>query len=274
MSDSQPIRPPALGATRIADGRWQFVVWAPNRKNVDLSLAAGSALAKLIPMERDSSGYLRAVVDGVAPGDRYSYVLDRGDSRPDPASRFQPDGVHGVSEVVDPSAFPWTDQGWKGVALRDTVVYELHVGTYTREGTFAALIPHLDRLADLGVTTIELMPISQFPGGRNWGYDGVFPFAVQNSYGTPNDLQKLIDAAHAKKLAVCLDVVYNHLGPEGNYLNEYGPYFTDFYHTPWGSALNFDGKPPERSRPTFFHSERVVLAGTIPLRRAAARCRT
>jgi maltooligosyltrehalose trehalohydrolase len=254
LSDSQPIRPPALGATRIADGRWQFVVWAPNRKNVDLSLAAGSALAKLIPMERDSSGYLRAVVDGVAPGDRYSYVLDRGDSRPDPASRFQPDGVHGVSEVVDPSAFPWTDQGWKGVALRDTVVYELHVGTYTREGTFAALIPHLDRLADLGVTTIELMPISQFPGGRNWGYDGVFPFAVQNSYGTPNDLQKLIDAAHAKKLAVCLDVVYNHLGPEGNYLNEYGPYFTDFYHTPWGSALNFDGRQSDHVRHFFIHS--------------------
>jgi maltooligosyltrehalose trehalohydrolase len=230
------------------------VVWAPNRRNVDLSLAAGGALAKSIQMERDSSGYFCAVVDGVEPGARYSYLLDRGDTRPDPASRFQPDGVHGVSQVIDPSTFPWTDKAWKGVALRDTVVYELHVGTYTREGTFAALIPHLDRLADLGVTTIELMPISQFPGGRNWGYDGVFPFAVQNSYGTPADLQRLIDAAHAKKLAVCLDVVYNHLGPEGNYLNEYGPYFTDFYHTPWGSALNFDGRQSDHVRHFFIQS--------------------
>jgi maltooligosyltrehalose trehalohydrolase len=254
LSDSQSIRPPALGATRIADGRWQFVVWAPNRKNVDLSLAVGSAPAKLIPMERDSSGHFRAVVDGVEPGARYSYRLDQGDTRPDPASRFQPDGVHGVSQVVDPSAFPWTDQAWKGVALRDTVVYELHVGTYTRQGTFAALIPHLDRLTDLGVTTMEIMPISQFPGARNWGYDGVFPFAVQNSYGTPNDLQLLIDAAHAKKLAVCLDVVYNHLGPEGNYLNEYGPYFTDFYRTPWGSALNFDGRHSDHVRHFFIQS--------------------
>jgi maltooligosyltrehalose trehalohydrolase len=254
LSDSQPIRPPALGATRIADGRWQFVVWAPNRKNVDLSLAARSAPAKLIPMERDSSGYFRAVVDGVEPGARYSYRLDQGDTRPDPASRFQPDGVHGVSQVVDPSAFPWTDQAWKGVALCDTVVYELHVGTYAPEGTFAALIPHLDRLTDLGITTIEIMPISQFPGARNWGYDGVFPFAVQNSYGTPSDLHRLIDAAHAKKLAVCLDVVYNHLGPEGNYLNEYGPYFTDFYHTPWGSALNFDGRQSDHVRHFFIQS--------------------
>jgi maltooligosyltrehalose trehalohydrolase len=230
------------------------VVWAPNKKNVDLSLAAGSALAKLIPMERDSSGYFRVVIDGVEPGARYSFRLGRGDSRPDPASRFQPDGVHNASQIIDPSSFPWTDKPWKGVALRDTVVYELHAGTYTREGTFAALIPHLDRLADLGVTTIELMPISQFPGARNWGYDGVFAFAVQNSYGTPTDLQRLIDAAHSKTLAVCLDVVYNHLGPEGNYLNEYGPYFTDFYHTPWGSALNFDGRQSDHVRHFFIQS--------------------
>ena len=205
-------------------------------------------------MERDLFGYFRAVVDGIKPGARYSYRLDHGDTRPDPASRFQPDGVHADSQVIDPSTFHWADQTWKGVALSDTVVYELHVGTYTREGTFAALIPHLDRLADLGVTTIELMPISQFPGGRNWGYDGVFPFAVQNSYGNPSDLQTFIDAAHAKKLAVCLDVVYNHVGPEGNYLNEYGPYFTDFYHTPWGSALNFDGRQSDHVRFFFIQS--------------------
>jgi maltooligosyltrehalose trehalohydrolase len=251
LSDSQPIRPPVLGATRTADGRWQFVVWAPKRNSVELAL---DSRKQVIPMERDSFGYFRAVVDGVEPGARYSYVLDRSDTRPDPASRFQPDGVHGASQVIDPGAFRWSDQAWKGVALRDTVVYELHVGTYTREGTFATLIPHLDRLKELGITTIELMPISQFPGGRNWGYDGVLPYAVQNTYGDPADLQKFIDAAHAKELAVCLDVVYNHLGPEGNYLNEYGPYFTDFYHTPWGSALNFDGRQSDHVRHFFIQS--------------------
>jgi len=205
-------------------------------------------------MERDATGYFRADVDGIQLGDRYFYRLDGGDSRPDPASRFQPDGVHKASQVVDPSTFSWTDQSWKGVALRDSVFYELHVGTYTREGTLSALIRHLDRLADLGITTIELMPLSQFPGARNWGYDGVFPFALQNSYGGVADLQSFVDAAHAKKLAVCLDVVYNHLGPEGNYLNDYGPYFTDFYHTPWGSALNFDGRQSDHVRHFFIQS--------------------
>ncbi|HEY2823475.1 MAG TPA: malto-oligosyltrehalose trehalohydrolase [Candidatus Acidoferrum sp.] len=247
-----------MGATRTADGRWQFVVWAPKRKSVELSLSSvsdpASAPARFVPMERDPAGYFRAVGDSVEPGDRYLYRLDGGDSRPDPASRFQPDGVHAASQVVDAAAFRWSDQAWKGVALRDTVLYELHVGTYTREGTLAALIPHLDRLADLGITTIELMPLSQFPGGRNWGYDGVFPFAVQNSYGDVSELQRFVDAAHAKKLAVCLDVVYNHLGPEGNYLNEYGPYFTDFYHTPWGSALNFDGRQSDHVRHYFIQS--------------------
>lgn len=204
-------------------------------------------------MERDASGYFRVAVEGIEPGARYSYRLD-GDLRPDPASRFQPDGVHKASQVVDPSTFRWTDHAWKGVKLRDSVFYELHVGTYTREGTLSALIRHLDRLADLGITTIELMPLSQFPGARNWGYDGVFPFALQNSYGGVADLQSFVDAAHAKKLAVCLDVVYNHLGPEGNYLNDYGPYFTDFYHTPWGSALNFDGRQSDHVRHFFIQS--------------------
>jgi maltooligosyltrehalose trehalohydrolase len=236
------------------------VVWAAKRKSVELSLfvsppsESAPTPAKLVPMERDASGYFRAVVDSVEPGTRYFYRLNHGDLRPDPASRFQPDGVHGASQIVDAAAFRWSDQSWKGVALRDTVLYELHVGTYTREGTFAALVPHLDRLADLGITTIELMPLSQFPGGRNWGYDGVFPFAIQNSYGDVAELQKFIDAAHAKNLAVCLDVVYNHLGPEGNYLNEYGPYFTDFYHTPWGSALNFDGRQSDHVRHFFIES--------------------
>jgi maltooligosyltrehalose trehalohydrolase len=239
------------------------VVWAPKRKSVELLLlpsaaASGkpsqSSATKSVAMERDSAGYFRAIVDGVEPGVRYLYRLDGGDSRPDPASRFQPDGVHGPSQVVDTSKFPWTDYAWKGVPLRDSVFYELHVGTFTHDGTISALIPHLDKLSDLGVTTIELMPLSQFPGGRNWGYDGVFPFALQNSYGSAADLQKFVDAAHAKSLAVCLDVVYNHLGPEGNYLNEYGPYFTDFYRTPWGSALNFDGRQSDHVRHFFIQS--------------------
>ncbi len=205
-------------------------------------------------MERGSADYFYATLEGVKSGTRYSYRIDEVESRPDPASRFQPDGVHGPSQVVDTSKFPWSDQTWKGVPLRDSVFYELHVGTFTREGTLSALIPHLDKLTDLGITTIELMPLSQFPGGRNWGYDGVFPFALQNSYGSIADLQKFVDVAHAKKLAVCLDVVYNHLGPEGNYLNEYGPYFTNFYHTPWGSALNFDGRQSDHVRHFFIQS--------------------
>jgi maltooligosyltrehalose trehalohydrolase len=263
LSDSQPIRLPALGATRTADKRWQFVVWAPKRKSVELLLlpsaaasgkASQSSATRSVAMERDSAGYFRAIVDGVEPGVKYLYHLDCGESRPDPASRFQPDGVHGPSQVVDTSKFPWTDHAWKGVSLRDSVFYELHVGTFTPDGTFSALIPHLDKLSDLGVTTVELMPLSQFPGSRNWGYDGVSPFALQNSYGCVADLQRFVDAAHAKKLAVCLDVVYNHLGPEGNYLNEYGPYFTDFYHTPWGSALNFDGRQSDHVRHFFIQS--------------------
>jgi maltooligosyltrehalose trehalohydrolase len=255
------------------------VVWAPWRKSVELVLLADEAVGSREPecssgfnphslehdsvsfdsvspiaMERDASGYFHATVEEIEHGDRYLYRLDGSEGRPDPASRSQPDGVHAASEVIDPSLFQWTDQAWNGVDLRNTVLYELHVGTYTREGTLAALIPHLDRLADLGVTTIELMPLSQFPGERNWGYDGVFPFAIQSSYGGVAGLQKFVDAAHAKKLAVCLDVVYNHLGPEGNYLNEYGPYFTDFYRTPWGSALNFDGRQSDHVRHFFIES--------------------
>jgi len=215
------------------------VVWAPNRNAVELLLKQPGS-SRLVPMTRGELGYHCAVVNGVAPGTKYTYRLDGPSERPDPASRYQPDGVHGPSEVVDTSAFAWTDAQWKGCALEESVFYELHVGTYTREGTFRALIPHLAQLKDLGVTTIELMPIAQFPGGRNWGYDGVYPYAPQNTYGTPHDLQELVNAAHEHGLAMALDVVYNHLGPEGNYLGEYAPYFTDHYHTPWGAALNFD----------------------------------
>jgi maltooligosyltrehalose trehalohydrolase len=204
-------------------------------------------------MERDQLGYHHAIVEA-APDSEYLFRLDGIRELPDPASRFQPEGVHGPSQLIDPTRFAWTDAGWNAPILEQTVIYELHVGTFTHEGTFASLIPQLDQLADLGVNTIELMPIAQFPGGRNWGYDGVFPFAAQNTYGTPSDLQAFVDAAHARNLAVALDVVYNHLGPEGNYLSEYAPYFTDHYRTPWGSALNFDGRHSDEVRFFFIQS--------------------
>jgi maltooligosyltrehalose trehalohydrolase len=205
-------------------------------------------------MERDALGYHRVSVDNVSAGSRYLFRLDSTLERADPASRFQPEGVHGPSQVVDLQSFSWTDAAWKGFALEDSVFYELHVGTFTQEGTLASLIPRLDDLAELGVNTIELMPIAQFPGARNWGYDGVYPYAVQNSYGSPLDLQALVNEAHARGLAVALDVVYNHLGPEGNHLADLGPYFTDHYRTPWGAALNFDGADSDEVRQFFIQN--------------------
>jgi maltooligosyltrehalose trehalohydrolase len=191
-------------------------------------------------LERSGGGYFDVQVDNISPGTLYLYRLDGSRDRPDPASRFQPQGVHGPSQVIDPS-FAWTDRNWLGLPLKDYVVYELHVGTFTVTGTFDAVSAHLEELKDLGITVIELMPVAQFPGSRNWGYDGVYPFAVQESYGGPLGLKRLVNACHEIGLAVILDVVYNHLGPEGNYFAEFGPYFTDRYKTPWGPAMNFDG---------------------------------
>ena len=192
-------------------------------------------------MTRNDCGYHQVLVTDVEPRSRYVYQLDGSKEYPDPASRFQPDGVHGPSEIVDLAAFQWTDAEWRAPGLAESVFYELHVGTYSEEGSLDGVIPHLAELADLGITTIELIPVAQFPGSRNWGYDGVYPFAVQNSYGGPHALQRFVNAAHAHGLALALDVVYNHLGPEGNYLAQFGPYFTDRYGTPWGQAINFDG---------------------------------
>ena len=192
-------------------------------------------------MKKMGSGHFVAELANLSDGAKYFFRFEDGRERPDPASRFQPDGVHGPSEVVDLDEFEWSDASWRGHELQPAVFYELHVGTYTPEGTFEALIAHLADLKDLGITTIELMPVAQFPGARNWGYDGVQPYAVQNSYGGPRGLQKFVDAAHRAGLSVALDVVYNHLGPEGNYFNDYGPYFTEKYRTPWGSAINYDG---------------------------------
>lgn len=193
-------------------------------------------------MEKDADGVHSVMVRGLAPGTRYQYLLNGDRARPDPVSRCQPEGVHGPSALVDPADFPWTDQDWQGLQLRDFITYELHIGTFTAEGTFTAVIPYLDYLRDeVGITAIELMPVAEFPGNRNWGYDGVHLYAPHSAYGGPTGLKLLVNACHEKGLAVVLDVVYNHLGPEGNYLGEYGPYFTDRYTTPWGQAVNFDG---------------------------------
>jgi len=184
-----------------------------------------------------------------AAGDGYFYVLDDGPALPDPVSRLLPEGVHGPSEIVDPEAFRWSDHAWRGLDLREYILYELHVGTFTPQGTFDGVLERLDYLKGLGISAIELMPVAAFPGTRNWGYDGASPYAVQASYGGPEGLKRLVDAAHRAGLAVVLDVVYNHLGPEGNYLSRFGPYFTSRHHTPWGDAINYDGpEAPEVRR--------------------------
>jgi maltooligosyltrehalose trehalohydrolase len=227
---------PRLGATMLGDGRTRFVVWAPTATTLAVTIGVRHQLLQH-SLQRVGE-YWIGEVEGLEHGDRYQYVIDDGDALADPASRWQPDGVHGPSAVVDNSVFRWHDDDWYGVALADTVLYEMHIGTFTVEGTFDAAIRHLPRLQELGITTIEIMPVAAFPGTRNWGYDGVFPFAVQHSYGGPDGLARFVDAAHRFGLGVVLDVVYNHMGPEGNVLSRYGPYFTDAYRTPWGDAMN------------------------------------
>ena len=231
------------GATVVDDGTAvRFCVWAPNARRVRVRLVSqrDASEHELHPGGRD--GVFEGTVNGARAGSDYGFLLDEDDRViPDPVSRWQPTGVHGPSRVVDPAAFRWSDQSWRGVAMRDLAIYELHVGTFTDAGTFAAAIPFLRGLRrELGVTAIEIMPVAQFPGTRNWGYDGVALYAVQDSYGGPAGLKQLVDAAHAEGLAVILDVVYNHIGPEGNYLPLFGPYFTEKYKTPWGPALNYD----------------------------------
>jgi maltooligosyltrehalose trehalohydrolase len=200
-------------------------------------------------MNPEEKGYFSIFLQGLEPGRRHWYLLNEDQPRPDPVSRSQPEGVHGPSEIVGPRPFKWEDQDWHGLPLEEMIIYEIHTGTFTQEGTFEAIIPFLDYLKnELGITAIELMPVAQFPGERNWGYDGTYLYAPQNSYGGPWGLKKLVNACHQKDLAVLLDVVYNHLGPEGNYLSDYGPYFTDRYKTPWGSAINFDGPESDEVR--------------------------
>ena len=221
----------------------EFRVWAPNLTSLAVRVMAGNEgePSRTIPMRQSSDSEFVATVPQVGAGADYVYVLDGERERPDPVSRWQPGGVHAPSRVVDPASFRWSDQGWSGIPLRDFIIYELHTGTFTREGTFESMIPRLPYLRDLGITAIEIMPVAEVPGNRNWGYDGASLYAPQSSYGGPTGLKKLVDACHQHGLAVVLDVVYNHLGPEGNYLPEFAPCFTDTHHTPWGKAINFDG---------------------------------
>jgi maltooligosyltrehalose trehalohydrolase len=226
-----------LGVNFNIKGDAEILLWAPYARSVEIKLMEKDIK---LPLLRENFGYWKAVTGQLKPGDLYKYVLDGEKERTDPASLSQPEGVHGSSQAIDLKAFSWTDGGWRNIALEDYIMYELHTGTFTPEGTFEGIEQKLDYLKELGVTAIEIMPVSQFPGGRNWGYDGVYPYAVQNSYGGPAALQHLVNACHEKGLVVILDVVYNHIGPEGNYLGEFGPYFTEKYHTPWGKAINFD----------------------------------
>ncbi|MCU1286161.1 MAG: maltooligosyl trehalose hydrolase [Acidobacteriales bacterium] len=242
------VRTIRLGASLGQGNTCEFRVWAPNAKQVALRLQHDDGAEQELQMRREEHGYFTLEASACA-GDRYSYVVDDNKAVPDPVSRLLSEGVHGRTEIVDQDNFQWTDEGWRGILLRDYILYEIHVGTFSPEGTFDGVIGKLDYLKnELGVTAIELMPVAAFPGERNWGYDGVSPYAVQASYGGPACLKRLVNAAHEIGLAVVQDVVYNHLGNEGNYLRMFGPYFTDRHKTPWGDAINYDGSDAEGVR--------------------------
>jgi maltooligosyltrehalose trehalohydrolase len=246
------------GAVSLGDGRVRWRVWAPKLPKLNLVLLDGDD-REVIPMTPEADGYYVAEWKGVHEGQKYKFCHDGFECRADPCSLWQPDGVTGPSAVFLPERFPWADQNWRGVPRQDLVIYELHVGTFTAAGTFEAVIPRLEELKELGVTAIEVMPVAQFPGHRNWGYDGVLPYAAQNTYGGPKGLQALVAAAHEKGLAVILDVVYNHLGPEDSYIREFGPYFTDKYKTPWGEALNYDDRGSDAVRRFVLDNARMWL---------------
>jgi maltooligosyltrehalose trehalohydrolase len=245
---------PRLGAYPDA-GAVTFQVWAPMRRQVELILRPGLPSSQRRSLTPTDNGLFTGAFADVSPGDLYAYLLDGEGPFPDPVSRFQPQGVHGPSAVVDPRAFAWSDDGWRSVPLQQAVVYELHVGTFTEAGTFAAVTDRLPYLADLGVTVLELMPIADFPGSRNWGYDGVSLFAPSRAYGAPDDLRRLVDTAHRRGLAVVLDVVYNHFGPDGAYGSVFSPFYLSTRHrSPWGAAVNLDGKGSEQVREFFIEN--------------------
>lgn len=235
----------------------QFRVWAPMRTKMEVHVVTPGE--RFIEMEQDESGYWSATVEDIDPGSEYFYRLDSTLERPDPASRRQPRGVHGPSAVIDPSRIRVPLDAWNPPQLRDLVLYEVHTGTFTTEGTFDAAASRLAYLKDLGINAVELMPVAHFPGRRNWGYDGVYPFAVHTAYGGPDGLARFVGSAHKHGIAVYLDLVYNHLGPEGNYFRDFGPYFTTQYSTPWGEAFNFDGPHSDHVRAFFIENLRYWL---------------
>jgi maltooligosyltrehalose trehalohydrolase len=245
------------GAEVLSEGGVHFRVWAPRRKKVEVIIEGGPGVKpesahRAVALEPEGAGYFSGVVRGATAGTLYRYRLDGGDSYPDPASRFQPEGPHGPSEVIDPSAFAWTDHEWQGVRIEGQVIYEMHVGTFTKEGTWEAAAGQLKELADVGITVIEVMPVHEFPGRFGWGYDGVGLFAPEHLYGEADDFRRFVDKAHSSGVAIILDVVYNHLGPDGNYLRQYSDhYFTDRHVTDWGEAINFYDEHSEPVREFF-----------------------
>jgi maltooligosyltrehalose trehalohydrolase len=241
-----------IGAGYHSDGKCEFTVWAPLAGRVDLRICRPDS--RTIPMSRDEWGYWSVTLEDIGPDTCYMYRLNESVDRADPASAYQPDGIVGPSQIIDHSDFDWQDGTWSCPSLDRMVIYELHVGTFTPEGSFEAIIPRLAELRNLGITAIELMPVAQFPGERNWGYDGVYPFAVQNSYGGPQGLRRLVNAAHKLGMAVLLDVVYNHIGCEGNHFADFGPYFTPQHSIRWGQALNFDGPHSDEVRNFFIEN--------------------
>jgi 1,4-alpha-glucan branching enzyme/maltooligosyltrehalose trehalohydrolase len=242
-----------FGCEMQNDGTVRFRLWAPAATEVELCLKneTDSPLA----MAAQAEGWFELTTPRAVPDSHYCFRIDGGKCVPDPASRYQPDGVHGYSLVVDPQAWAWQDDDWRGRPWHEAVCYELHIGSFTPQGTFAAARERLDHLIELGITALQLMPLAECPGARNWGYDGAQLFAPEQRYGTPDDLKALIDTAHAKGLMVFLDVVYNHFGPEGNYLHLYAPqFFTEHHHTPWGKAINFDDESNHWVREFFIHN--------------------
>ncbi len=243
-----------FGAQLDPNGEVRFSLWGPRDESVNLWLEDDDC-ELCIPMKRSAPGWFELATDRAKAGSLYRFQIDGGVRVPDPASRFQPLDVHGPSQVIDAESFNWDDDTWKGRSWSEAVIYELHVGTFTGEGTFAAAEKKLDYLAGLGITAVELMPVADFPGTRNWGYDGVLPFAPDSQYGRPDDLKRLIQSAHGRGMMVFLDVVYNHFGPEGNYLRSYAPqFFTERHRTPWGDAINFDGPDSRTVRDYFIHN--------------------
>lgn len=243
-----------FGAECLDGSGVRFRLWAPAARKVEVCIVCDKS-AKPIPLDRLDDGWFELITDAAKPGTLYRFRIDGANTVPDPASRFQPKDVHGPSEVIDPRAFRWSDYAWSGRSWTEAVIYELHTGTFARPGTFAAVKGRLDYLADLGITAIELMPVSDFPGRRNWGYDGVLPFAPDSSYGRPEDLKELVQSAHERGIMVLLDVVYNHFGPEGNFLGLYAPqFFTARHKTPWSNAINFDGDESRTVRDFFIQN--------------------